>query len=133
MSWLARLSTNMQEVRLVLCARSESSRGARLFIEKNYQQIKRLNPKLPFHVRHGIDVSPRIIARYDYGGEAHRELANLSEEEIKLQLKELVELGAVALKADVYPWQESVPKDEDVIPYDPQDPTMHHVAKLNRL
>lgn len=44
-------------------------------------------------------------------------------EQIKAQLQELNSIGEVALKADLYPWQESVPKDMDTITYNPADPT----------
>ena len=35
MSWLARISTNLQEVRLVLCHKNPTSQGARLVLDKS--------------------------------------------------------------------------------------------------
>jgi len=121
------MSTNMQEVRLTLCHRSSSSQGARDFLVKNYQQIKRLNPKLPFLVRHGTDIEPQLVAVYDYGGEANRDISYMNEAEVKEKMRELVEIGEVALKANLYPWQQSSPTDEDVVDYDRHDPHQHHV------
>jgi len=110
-----------------MCARNDVGRGARHFLKKNYKQIKRLNPRLPFLVRHFDGIAPKLTARYDYGGEAHRDLSNLSEEECLEKLRELVELGNIALKANIYPWQESVPKDTDIVYYDRQDPKKQHL------
>jgi len=121
---LARLSRSVQEVRIVYSNRP-SSLGAKTFVTKYYTQVKRLNPRLPVLVRPGDDEAPRIIARYDYGGTAHRALTGLSVEECLEKLKELQQIGTFALKADIYPWQESVPKDKDIVDYDRQDPAMH--------
>jgi len=99
---------------------------ARQFVAKYYPQVKRLNPSLPFLVRPADDVEPKIFARYDYGGVAHRSLTNLSAEECLGKLKELQQIGTVAIKADIYRWQESVPKDIDIVDYDRNDPSMHH-------
>lgn len=51
----------------------------------------------------------------------------MSQEEIKEQLRELVEIGEVALKANLYPWQEGSPKDIDCVDYNPRDFSQHHV------
>jgi len=128
MSWLARLSTSMQEVRIVYAASKPHSAGTIRFIKKHYQQIKRLNPRLPFLVRPHEEVpKPELFARYDYGGFARRDLTDLNETEIMEKLRELQELGNIALKADIYPWQESSKQDKDVIDYDKTDPNQHHL------
>lgn len=110
------------------------------FVASQYTQIKRLNPRLPFLVRPSMAITePKIVARYgskllctvliiaDYGGEAERVVENLTQEEIKSKLKELVDIGEFALKANLYPWQESSPKDIDCVDYDPRDFGQHHV------
>lgn len=51
----------------------------------------------------------------------------MSPAEVKEKLRELVEIGEVALKANLYPWQESSPKDIDCVDYDPRDFGQHHV------
>jgi len=43
------------------------------------------------------------------------------------KLRELQEIGNVALKADIYPWQESAKQDKDVIDYDKTDHNQHHL------
>jgi len=89
--------------------------------------MKRLNPRLPFLVRHDRDIEPQFVARYDYGGEALRDISYMNESEVKEKLRELVEIGDVALKANIHPWQQSSPTDEDVVDYDRHNPDHHHV------
>lgn len=48
----------------MLHAEEPASEGARRFLTSHYQQIKRLNPKLPFLVRHSYADEPRFIVRY---------------------------------------------------------------------
>ncbi len=50
----------------------------------------------------------------DFGAQTERDLTNLSEQQVEQTLKELVQIGQVALKADMYHFQQSVPADEDV-------------------
>eukprot|EP01127_Copromyxa_protea_P003430 TRINITY_DN13246_c0_g1_i1.p1 TRINITY_DN13246_c0_g1~~TRINITY_DN13246_c0_g1_i1.p1 ORF type:complete len:138 (+),score=26.31 TRINITY_DN13246_c0_g1_i1:23-415(+) len=120
MSWLARLSTNVREIRVYYNPAKASSHGTREFISTSYNQIKRLNPNLPFLVRPGGQIEEaKIIARYDYGGEAERVVNDLSVAEIKEKLKELVQLGEAAPKADHYPWQEGYKLDKDVVDFEP--------------
>lgn len=64
MSWRARLSKSMNELRIVYCAQSASSQGTREFIKKNYTDIKALNPGLPVYIRPADGVQPHIAARY---------------------------------------------------------------------
>uniref|UniRef100_A0A6B2LRF9 Ribosomal protein/NADH dehydrogenase domain-containing protein n=1 Tax=Arcella intermedia TaxID=1963864 RepID=A0A6B2LRF9_9EUKA len=127
MSWIARASTNMREMRLILCHASASSSGARKFLDTHYPTIKRLNPQLPFYVRHYPNVEPRLVARYDYGGEAMRDLTDLSDKQVYEKMKELVDIGEVAIKANLFEWQQSYKRDEDVVDYDPEDPRMHSI------
>jgi len=129
MSWIARLSTNCQEIRLLYHPHKACSAGARSFLDLNYVQIKRLNPRLPFTVRPYTNElqTPTLIARFDYGAEHSRDLTNMTEEEVKEQLKFLNELGGHAIKADLYSWQESSKGDVDVVDYDPNEFEFHHV------
>lgn len=98
----------------------------RQFLVDKYPQLKLLNPGLNIVVRHGDNIDPLLFARYDYGGEARREIKNKNAEEILDYLKELNDIGEVALKADLYMWQESYPKDKDVKDYHPYDPLQNH-------
>jgi len=115
-----------KELALIFEANAEAA-GARDFVTNNYRQIKRLNPRLPFLIREIEESDPMLVARYDYAGESTRELADLSEAEVKEKLRELYEIGTVALKANLYPCQESVPQDLDIVNYDPYNPDMHHL------
>jgi hypothetical protein len=63
MSWAARISTNLQEVKLIF--NPVTHVGTKQFIEANYQQIKQLNPRLPFMVRPHPDAKESLmICRY---------------------------------------------------------------------
>ena len=82
MSWRGRLSANMQELRIYYCDKSSSSAGVRYmeiiewgyslslqlfcrsFLNKNYDQLTRLNPLLPFQVRYGEGAQAAAYVRY---------------------------------------------------------------------
>lgn len=64
MSWRARLSTTLNEIRVVYCAHSASSAGTRAFIKHNYPDLKALNPGLPIYIRPSDGADPHIAARY---------------------------------------------------------------------
>lgn len=56
----------------------------------------------------------------DYGYQAYRDVTNKTCEDVEQAVKELVQLGRVSLKADLYPWQASHPLNQaepDVIDY----------------
>lgn len=59
MSWVARFSTNMQEIRFVFNPTVHT--GTSKFIENNYHTIKRLNPRFPFLVRENPGVAKSIM------------------------------------------------------------------------
>jgi NADH dehydrogenase (ubiquinone) 1 alpha subcomplex subunit 2 len=89
----------------------------RNFFEKNYSNLKHLNPGFPFLMRTG-DASPaKFIATYDFGAQTERDLTNLSEKAVEQTLKELVQIGQVALKADMYHFQQSAPADHDIVDF----------------
>lgn len=89
MSWRAQLSRTLQEIRIHYCQTSPSSHGAREFVQRNYKDLKMLNPKLPILIRECSDIQPRIYARYDFGVERTVGLDNLGEAEITKKLEEL--------------------------------------------
>ncbi|GJP53852.1 hypothetical protein CLOM_g12977 [Closterium sp. NIES-68] len=99
MSWRASLSLFLHEIRIQLCQTSPASSAARQFVQRNYADLKQLNPRLPILVRECSGVQPRITARYDYGVEHTMALEGLSEEQIAGKLKELLDLGKRAAAA----------------------------------
>eukprot|EP01122_Echinamoeba_exundans_P010629 TRINITY_DN4017_c0_g1_i2.p1 TRINITY_DN4017_c0_g1~~TRINITY_DN4017_c0_g1_i2.p1 ORF type:complete len:126 (-),score=32.39 TRINITY_DN4017_c0_g1_i2:188-565(-) len=117
MSWRARLSTNLRELRFLFSESAKHSEGTRRFVENNYSELKALNPKLPFLIRTGTETRPIVVARYDYGAEKLFNLDDLSEQEVTEKVRELAFIGTQTLKATAFPWQESVPQDVDVVDY----------------
>ena len=75
-SRLVNLSRNIRELRIHLCQKSESSSGARNFVEKYYVDIKRNNPELPILIRECSGIQPKITARYGFGVEKTVSLAD---------------------------------------------------------
>ncbi|KAK4777803.1 hypothetical protein SAY87_017990 [Trapa incisa] len=88
MAWRSQLSKNIRELRFLFCQSSPESSVARSFVEKNYKDLKTLNPKLPILIRESRGVEPQLWVRYDYGVEKGIRLEGLSEEEILKSLKE---------------------------------------------
>ncbi|KAJ6307782.1 hypothetical protein OIU76_017553 [Salix suchowensis] len=64
MAWRGHLSKNLKELRILLCQSSPSSSSTRTFIEKNYKDLKTLNPKLPILIRECNGIEPQLWARY---------------------------------------------------------------------
>ncbi|OQR81524.1 serine protease family S28, partial [Thraustotheca clavata] len=93
MSWRAQISRNVQELRFVACATSDSSNGLRKFFRQNYNELKLLNPRTPFVYREAEDLEPFVYARYDWGHEKQIFLKHKSSDEIVRVLKELVDYG----------------------------------------
>jgi len=110
MSWRARLSTNMQELRLHLCPLAPGSEGVRNWIGNNYWELSTLNPRFPLLVRDYNGIKASLIATYDWGVERRMDVENWTEEEITAKVKEFVDLGNVMEKSS-----ESRPKDRDII------------------
>ncbi|CAI0539312.1 unnamed protein product [Linum tenue] len=98
MAWRGQLSKNLKELRILLCQSSASSSSTRTFIEKNYKDLKTLNPKLPILIRECSGIEPQLWARYDMGVERGVRLEGKDEAQISKALEELVKVGA-ALKA----------------------------------
>ncbi|XP_038906356.1 NADH dehydrogenase [ubiquinone] 1 alpha subcomplex subunit 2 [Benincasa hispida] len=94
MAWRGQLSKNLKELRILLCQSSPSSAPARGFVEKNYKDLKTLNPKFPILIRECSGVEPQLWARYDMGVERVARLEGLSEAQISKALEDLVKVGA---------------------------------------
>ncbi|MBA0873875.1 hypothetical protein Goshw_008575, partial [Gossypium schwendimanii] len=68
--------------------------GERSFVEKNYKDLKTLNPKLPILIRECRGIEPQMWARYDMGVEKGIRLEGLSEPQILKALEDLAKAGA---------------------------------------
>jgi len=53
--------------------------------------------------------------------------SNFSEKQILDELKTMVDIGGVTFKADLFSWQESGRKDQDVVDYDRENHDHHHL------
>ncbi|ESW10113.1 hypothetical protein PHAVU_009G181800 [Phaseolus vulgaris] len=93
MAWRGHLSKNIKELRFLMCQSSSASSSARAFVEKNYKELKTLNPKLPILIRECSGVEPQLWARYDLGVEKGIRLEGLSEAQIFKALEDLVKAG----------------------------------------
>ncbi|KAK2406169.1 NADH dehydrogenase [ubiquinone] 1 alpha subcomplex subunit [Trifolium repens] len=82
MAWRGNLSKNIKELRFLLCQSSPASSSARAFVEKNYKELKTLNPKLPILIRECRGVEPQLWARYDLGVEKGIKLEGMTEPQI---------------------------------------------------
>ncbi|KAL4286358.1 hypothetical protein AHAS_Ahas19G0078200 [Arachis hypogaea] len=98
MAWRGHLSKNIRELRFLMCQSSPASSPARTFVEKNYKELKTLNPKLPILIRECSGAEPQLWARYDFGVEKGIKLEGLSEAQISKALEDLVKAGE-SLKA----------------------------------
>ncbi|BAT79559.1 NADH dehydrogenase [ubiquinone] 1 alpha subcomplex subunit 2-like [Vigna umbellata] len=93
MAWRGQLSKNIKELRFLMCQSSSASASARAFVEKNYKELKTLNPKLPILIRECSGVEPQLWARYDLGVEKAIKLEGLSEAQISKALEDLAKAG----------------------------------------
>ncbi|XP_021278519.1 NADH dehydrogenase [ubiquinone] 1 alpha subcomplex subunit 2 [Herrania umbratica] len=98
MAWRGQLSRNLKELRILFCQKSDASACARSFVEKNYKDLKTLNPKFPILIRECSGIEPQMWARYDMGVERGIRLEGLTEPQILKTLEDLVKAGA-SLKA----------------------------------
>ncbi|XP_034690986.1 NADH dehydrogenase [ubiquinone] 1 alpha subcomplex subunit 2 [Vitis riparia] len=97
MAWRGQLSRNLKELRILFCQTSPASSSARAFVERNYKDLKTLNPKVPILIRECNGTRPQLWARYDMGVERGIHLEGLTEEQISKAVEDLAKLGA-ALK-----------------------------------
>jgi len=110
MSWRARLSINMLELRFVYSSTAQNSEGVKNFLKQNFQELQTLNPKLPILSRTPPDVSPVVIAYYDWGQFKEFSLDNATELEVEEKVRELNQIGEKMEKG----WA-LFPKDRDLI------------------
>ncbi|KXJ19306.1 NADH dehydrogenase [ubiquinone] 1 alpha subcomplex subunit 2 [Exaiptasia diaphana] len=89
-AWRSNLGRFAKEIRIHLCQTSENSKGVRNFLEKNYTDIKKANPKFPILVRECSGVFPKMYARYGYGKEVSVELSDMKSEEVNQVMEKLV-------------------------------------------
>lgn len=94
MAWRGKLPQHLKELRILLCQTSPASSNARTFVEKNYKELKTLNPKFPILIRECSGIEPQLWARYDMGVEKGIRLEGLSETQISKALEDLVKAGA---------------------------------------
>ncbi|QCE13830.1 NADH dehydrogenase [Vigna unguiculata] len=102
MAWRGQLSKNIKELRFLMCQSSSASASARAFVEKNYKELKTLNPKLPILIRECSGVEPQLWARYDLGVEKAIKLEGLSEAQISKALENLEIL--ILIDHGINPW-----------------------------
>ncbi|KAL9463479.1 hypothetical protein AB3S75_001313 [Citrus x aurantiifolia] len=93
MAWRGQLSRSIKELRILLCQTSPSSSSTRSFVERNYKELKTLNPKLPILIRECSGIEPQLWARYDMGVEKGIGLDGLNEAQIAKALEDLVRAG----------------------------------------
>uniref|UniRef100_A0A7S0G3A6 Ribosomal protein/NADH dehydrogenase domain-containing protein n=1 Tax=Rhodosorus marinus TaxID=101924 RepID=A0A7S0G3A6_9RHOD len=91
MSWKARLSVALNELRVVYCTKSGSSEGTRDFLKKYYSELKTLNPGLPIYVRPCDGADAKVLARYERGVYAAHDVQGKSAEGILAIVKDLAE------------------------------------------
>ncbi|RYR40054.1 hypothetical protein Ahy_A09g045717 [Arachis hypogaea] len=71
---------------------SRDNKEGRTFVEKNYKELKTLNPKLPILIRECSGAEPQLWARFDFGVEKGIKLEGLSEAQISKALEDLFKL-----------------------------------------
>ena len=64
MSWRAYLSRNLQSVKLIACPVNVQCANARAWYIESYAEIKHLNPRFPFMIRHNPDGEPYVFIEY---------------------------------------------------------------------
>ncbi|KAL7618789.1 NADH dehydrogenase [ubiquinone] 1 alpha subcomplex subunit 2 [Lactuca sativa] len=94
MAWIGQLSKNLKELRVLFCQTSPGSSSARAFVEKNYKELKKANPKLPILIRECSGTEPQLWARYDMGVERGIRLEGMSEDQISKALQDLAKGGS---------------------------------------
>ncbi|CAI9108044.1 OLC1v1007555C1 [Oldenlandia corymbosa var. corymbosa] len=98
MAWRSNLSKQLKELRILFSPSSPASSSTRAFIENNYKDLKKHNPKLPILIREASNAEPQLWARYDMGVERGIRLEGMSEAQISKALEDLVKVGE-ALKS----------------------------------
>ncbi|KAI7738832.1 hypothetical protein M8C21_011713 [Ambrosia artemisiifolia] len=91
---MAQLSKHLKELRVLFCQTSPASASTRSFVEKNYKELKKANPKLPILIRECSGTQPQLWARYDMGVERGIRLEGMSETQISKAVGDLAKGGA---------------------------------------
>ncbi|KOB76228.1 NADH-ubiquinone oxidoreductase B8 subunit [Operophtera brumata] len=86
-----RLGGALKELRIHLCQTSKQSEGVREFIKNNYVNIKKENPSFPILIRECSGVMPCVWARYERGVECHKDLCDLSADQVMGTITELAQ------------------------------------------
>ncbi|PWA95148.1 NADH dehydrogenase [Artemisia annua] len=94
MAWRGQLSKSIKELRVLFCQTSPASSSTRAFVENNYKELKKANPKLPILIRECSGTQPQLWARYDMGVERGIRLEGMTETQISKALEDLVKVGA---------------------------------------
>src|SRR3989338_5583485 len=110
MSWKARLSVNLRELRVYLHPTAPGSAGVRAFLQNRYAILKQLNPSFQITVREHDQSSALLRARYDYNAERDVPVDGLTEAEILEHLRGLVAAGETMPRS-----AEAMPCDRDVV------------------
>lgn len=90
MSWRAAVSANARQIRIFFDSSAKEGAGLRSFVEKNYQELKMLNPATPFLIRLRDGAPTQIWIKDHNGDEMMRALDGASEEQCEAALRELV-------------------------------------------
>jgi len=90
MNNLWRLSSRLLELRIQFCQTSPQSAILRNFVVNKYPEIKKLNPRLPILIRESSGVSPRVVARYDFGVEKALNVGDLDENSLHSSIIDLL-------------------------------------------
>merc|ERR1711991_221279 len=89
MSWRASCN-RVSQFRIFLDTTNKQSAGLKSFVEKNYPELKVLNPTTPFLIRMRDGASSQVWARYADGAEESTNLDGASEEQCEAAFKALV-------------------------------------------
>lgn len=95
MSWRADISRNVQQFRILFDSNNRGAAGVRSFVERNYNELKRLNPETAFLIRMRPGSVTEIMAKYDLTEEV-RHLEGATEADVEEAMRELVVLGGSA-------------------------------------
>mmetsp|Transcript_6867 Transcript_6867/g.10045 ORF Transcript_6867/g.10045 Transcript_6867/m.10045 type:complete len:136 (+) Transcript_6867:80-487(+) len=82
MSWRQKFTTNLKQIKVFYCPRSNHSYGVRKFLDNNYDEIRELNPYFALNMRDQEDIKPFIVCYHDKGAVDSYDVANYTEEEI---------------------------------------------------
>jgi len=108
----------VNEVRVNFCSKADHSAGVRKFVRNNYNDLKTLNPSLPFMVQPCDNIkAPFLYFRYGFGAEKTVDLTNLDEFQITDKLKESTIMGQFVPRNNFTLDGEFTPQDIDVVDY----------------